>query len=277
MLTGYFVGDRDPGLIDASLPLAAYTDPATFVLNSAHDPVYVDSNEELDFDPDTGQLVYKEVVGSAFVPFTIKASDIVAGTADDDRVYYETNQGDRQLSGWVHNIAPGNGEIELTYTSFAAFRTTYGSGPGSQQNDNFITFGNATPSALIPRTGSASYSGIALGGAELAGIGYDGTVHGTSDLTANFNAASFTSKLVLFTDEMTPRSIGTFLFNGNIYESGFGGNVSEYPTYSGQMVGDFYGPHADEYGYAWTVNYYTSAPGGALGNTLYGIAVGKKD
>ncbi len=277
LLAGYFVGAKDQALIDASTPLAAYSSPVTFATNTALYPSYVDGGVELDFDPAANRFVFQDSYNHSPLPFVIKASDIVAGTQNAARIEYNTNEGDRQLSGWVHNSAPGNSEINLTYTSFAAFETHYDFGAGTQEKHYMLTFGNVTPEALMPRSGTARYSGIAIGQAEMASTGYVGGVHGTSGLTADFGNGTFASEITLFTDQATPQSLGTYLFDGGIGTMGMYGTATGYPDYTGQVSGDFYGPNADEYGFAWALHYYTSAVGGALGNTFYGIAVGKKD
>ncbi|KPL67944.1 hypothetical protein SZ64_07320 [Erythrobacter sp. SG61-1L] len=277
LLAGYFVGAKDQALIDASTPLAAYSSPVTFATNTAQYPADVDGGVELDFDPAANRFVFHDSYNHSPLLFTIKQSDIVAGTQAAARIEYSTNEGDRQLSGWVHNSAPGNSEINLTYTSFAAFETRYDFGLGTQEKQYMLTFGNVTPEALMPRSGTARYSGIAIGQAEMASTGYIGGVHGTSGLTADFGNGTFASEITLFTDQATPQSLGTYLYDGGIGTNGLYGTATGHHDYTGQLSGDFYGPNADEYGFAWTLYYYTSAVGGALGNSFYGIAVGKKD
>ena len=126
----------------------------------------------------------------------------------------------------------------------------------------FLSFGIETPYSLLPKTGSATYSGIARGTGWVPQLAYSGDVSGTSQLSVDFALAQLTMTLNLSADDPGNSVIGSYAMNGNIAANGFYGNV---------FRGNFYGPNANEFGAVW----HLTAPPGQM--NLSGVAAGKKN
>jgi hypothetical protein len=159
----------------------------------------------------------------------------------------------------------------LSYTSFAAFTPNQAdlSNPRTLQ---FFVFGKTTPSVLIPSGGTATYSGIVEGGADVPRLGNNGAISGTSSLTADFGAGTVVLNLHLVANDGADSVIGDYGINAQIASNGFFGS-SSYATYVGDVRGDFNGPSADEFGAVWDLLQDDSY--GRM--QAAGIAVGKKN
>jgi hypothetical protein len=140
----------------------------------------------------------------------------------------------------------------------------------------FMLFGNQTPTNVMPRTGTASYSGV------VAGAGQSNSqasleISGTSKFTADFAAESLDALLTLYAKptgaSSSPALLGTFDYvastGNNVI---WGGLSSSDSSLSGQMSGHFYGPNAEEIGVGWTLD---QASGDML--EAGGVAVGKRN
>jgi hypothetical protein len=170
----------------------------------------------------------------------------------------------------VFNPGPTNPQLVMTYTSFADFSVTNNSAPMPLTSTNLIVFGVPTPSAQAPRTGTATYSGLAFGkgSAGATALNFDGT----SSFTANFGAATFnasvslTARNPLNSDNfvLAPLTFSGSIFNG-LQISGSGVN---------DFSGTFFGPNAAEFGAAFSKN----GTDVVLGNfSVLGVAFGKKN
>jgi hypothetical protein len=196
------------------------------------------------------------------------------GPSDLDR---KTTKFDVFSRDWVDyadllEIARPNAEIELTYTSFGVVTELY-----STPTITFFAVGSRTPQAQMPRTGTATFSGIA------DGYWIDGSttrrLYGSkATLSADFAAGQVTSRLELrghgdafgaFSSAPTS-PLGDFVGSGPISGAAFSGSYGTSGGYGGTFVGAFNGPAADEFGLAFQLQ-------GALGQKAFGVAVGKRD
>jgi len=276
LFAGYFVGARDEVLAKAFTPWNALTGSSSFDLWSVNDPFYFDKLS-IDYNSATGGYVFHDLFFNYPVDVAFGPGDIDPARSDASRIWYEGDPAGSHISGWLNNPAAGNPQIDLTYTRFGEFES-YPEPPSSVPRDHHVVFGNATPIDLIPRAGTATYTGIALGTGELPFLGYTGGIHGTSTMAVNFGDWTLTSQLKLFTDEAVPQAIGTFDFDAAFDTYRFTGLVRNYPPNTGSMEATFFGPHAEEFGYIWNIGILENLdPGLARWNNMRGIAVGTKD
>jgi hypothetical protein len=135
----------------------------------------------------------------------------------------------------------------------------------------YVAFGSATPAGAVPITGSASYSGIIAGTADIMQPDYlyggyfpDG-VGGSVHLNFDFAAGTLGGSMFLQVNGgMNPIDVGTFAFINTVFSAGS-------PTYSGKFdsavsgtnyfLGRFTGPTAQETIGAWALPFVFSGDG----------------
>jgi hypothetical protein len=117
-----------------------------------------------------------------------------------------------------------------------------------------FAFGNLTPTASVPATGSATFNGTTIGvGAATSGS----TVYalqGTAQIIANFATQSVTTNLTnlgtknIWTNAVgsLPNLSGTSTISGNAYAGTIAGT-----GLTGTINGNFYGPAAQETAGVW--------------------------
>jgi hypothetical protein len=135
----------------------------------------------------------------------------------------------------------------------------------------YFAFGTPTPAGAVPTTGSASFTGRAIGSSDVMDAdhlygGYTPRgVDGTVDLNFNFGSGALTGVLDLYlNDGMNPISLGQYNFTQTVFSPGS-------TTYSGRFDtslsginffnGRFTGPSANETIAAWAVPFRIN-PGG---------------
>lgn len=167
------------------------------------------------------------------------------------------------------NPGANNPRIALTYTSYADVTIT---GRTTSVEREFAVFGNATPEAQMPRSGTGSYAGIVFGAGDLSGTPLE--IDGTSALQVDFGGQTFTTALTIRGRESgasASTSLGVLNYDGYIAGAGlFGDLVSS--TDQGSLLGHLYGPNAAEFGFVF--EYDGNTPNGRL--DLKGGAVGKR-
>lgn len=207
---------------------------------------------------DAGQVRYDAgaasytLVGSLVPQVTFGSGDKVAASSNATVTAYQKTSGSRQDNLALFNAGSGNPVLALTYVSYGAQQSITDRGSSIDVDTAFFTFGVATASSDMPRTGTASYRTNLDGQfADASGV-Y--AVGGASSLTADFAAAT-----VAFS--MTPvgtnvisggtKTFGTQTVNAAI-QSGtnrFSGTGTANPQgYRGALTGAFYGPQAAEVG-----------------------------
>jgi hypothetical protein len=126
-----------------------------------------------------------------------------------------------------------------------------------------------TPSAQIPRSGTADYTGVAYGFGSAGGNSFEAS--GTSSLSANFATSAFTASVNLdatvqatnVVTTLAPKTFSGNIINGTTFGSAFDG-----------FLGRFFGPNAAEFGA--TFNFNGNDPViGSFG--VSGVALGKRN
>jgi len=169
---------------------------------------------------------------------------------------------------------PGRG-VALTYTTFGNVVDGYYT--ASPVEIVYFAAGSITPQSEVPKTGSATFEGIA------DGLWIDGAktfrLYGSpASLTADFGSGRVTSRLELrghadaFGNfEAAPTTVlGTFTGTGQIFSSAnYSGVYEPAAGYSGTFGGYFHGPAANEFGLSFQLK-------GSPGQSVIGAAVGKR-
>jgi hypothetical protein len=169
----------------------------------------------------------------------------------------------------------GNPRVQLTYTTYGLWLSGAGGDSSRSFNARVFVSGQTTPTANVPTTGSASYTGIVDGYVSAGGTGYR-LLGSTGTLTANFATGAVNTSLLLKgnSDVDTGRlgeneTFGTVTGNGTVGSgtNRYAGTMSGLSA-SGTFNGSFFGPGANETGYSFSLS------GG--GNTAAGVFVGKQ-
>jgi hypothetical protein len=190
------------------------------------------------------------------------------------RYEYDDSSGTHLAELQLLNDSPSNSRIQLTYLTYGIYFDAAGPQSARSFNTGVFLLGQETTAANMPRTGSGTYSGIVDGYASFGGTGYR-LLGSTGTLTANFATGGISTSLFLSgnSDFLTGTS-GAFRTFGTL--SGTGAITSGTNEYSGDLsgfgmigafAGQFFGPAANETGYAF------GAVGG--GDTIAGVFVGK--
>jgi hypothetical protein len=214
--------------------------------------------------------------------FSNAQRDVGASTPDVDlfRTTYLSNP------AVVRKLAP-TATVALSYASFAEISIQRNAFKVSDAV-YYVSFGN--PTIQMPRTGSASYSGLAMGSAEVRWLDDSGWQYdiyellGTSSLNVDFGTASFVMAIGGLG--------GARVFSGP--DRGAGYDSVSFPTltFNGQIAGawmmgtdvdrsfagGFYGPNADEFaGVFRSINIPAFQDDYSSSTTLSGAVAGKKD
>ena len=127
----------------------------------------------------------------------------------------------------------------------------------------YIAFGVPTPEGGVPTTGSATFSGLVQGNADVmqADYLYGGYVplyvEGNVTLSFNFGTGSLTGAMTLYgRDGMNPFEIGKFNFTDTVFSAGsttYSGRFATTAEGDNFFVGRFTGPNAEETIGAWAL------------------------
>jgi hypothetical protein len=126
--------------------------------------------------------------------------------------------------------------------------------PATLGTNGALAFGNLTPAASVPATGSATFNGTAtgLGTASSGDTVY--ALQGNAQIVANFSSQSVTTSLkslntINISTSATgsvPDLTGTSAISGNAYSGAIGGG-----GLAGTIAGNFYGAPAQETAGVW--------------------------
>jgi hypothetical protein len=159
----------------------------------------------------------------------------------------------------------------LNYSSFGQWSI---STAGSTMSTGFYGVGSPTPTASVPTTGSANYSGVAIGVAVLnqSSTGY--LFNGIATLSAIFSSNTISggiSNIKAFTAGQSNTPVGTLnavnFTGGTISGNGFAGSAStsspagtaaDISGASGTFRGNFFGPAAQEAGGTFSLSNTTT-------------------
>ena len=133
----------------------------------------------------------------------------------------------------------------------------------------YVAFGTATPAGGVPITGSASYSGIAAGTADIMQAdnlygGYAPTaLNGSVNLNFDFGAGKLSGSMSLsgFDGYL---NLGPFNFVNTVYSAGstsYSGKFDSAVSGTNFFLGRFTGPNAQETIGAWAVPFHYAGDG----------------
>lgn len=189
----------------------------------------------------------------------------------------------------INDMSDATGLSYMKFGTWISGNTTLNISSSVDTSLGVYAFGVATPTNAMP-TGSATYSGTAVGYGQSAGL--DGDVYATvyaykatANLTVNFSSNTFSGTITspTFTNLLNPNGTpftSISLNSGTISGNGFsgtsitvngaptygGGSTTHYDTTTGSYGGKFYGTSAVEAGGTFTVagdakNYVTGSFG----------------
>ena len=219
-------------------------------------------------------------VTSGFGNYTRATSIVVYDPATDTYTLRDTGSLSTQSSFGPSNIASTSGNfiiysknggaetfrlldksaVALTYVDYGEWKRSSTSNGTTSVNDTFVVFGSKTPSASVPRTGSASYTTM-----------YDGNFVDKNGEHALSGAGSMTadwaSGTLSYTANINGVPSGSLAFAGsgsiNFRSAGFTTSTSS-GGYNFSQSGNFYGPSADEVGGLFRLWNRTGAGQGAF-------------
>jgi hypothetical protein len=260
----------------------------TLVLGSGYSGNYGADPSTISYDSTSGKYTIARERGYSG-NFSFGPSDQVSGSSSfttykvhDD---YDPDLTTKNVTVGLFKTGANNPQIALTYASYGFYNfPTLRSQPDSIDNYAFFPFGNPTPVGSIPTSGSATYNGI------VDGIYGDTTgiyrMSGTSTLSASFAGQSLTTSMTFTGTNLAsggaPLVSQTYTGSASFVQpvpninGQFGGHLSssQNPGVSGQFIGSFYGPAAEEFAYSFRLfNGTTSANATTFG---VGVALGKK-
>lgn len=201
------------------------------------------------------------------------------GTQPDSRfVEYNFQRAGQNARVLFYRYGADNSQLQLSYASFYRFRLEPSGGGTAYVRDIPVLYGLRTSADLVPKTGTASYSGIVFGsGSHNDGItAYEAT--GTSKFNINFSALSVSGNLDIILTKLTDGTsfnFGTHTFvslilNGAEFSGPVNGDGSQ------AIRGFLFGPGANEIGAGFDVKSpYNGVPGDQIFVT--GVTVGKRD
>jgi hypothetical protein len=266
-VTGAFTG-RQAGPAPANMTLANLS-PNTILYGTSarlHTQRFVDPaqlGQALTYPGAHDGLHYKLAEWEYLVPNSqarFVTGDLTSSSADLDVYETTTNAGDiYRLSIFQPS---GNGQIELTYSTFAEFHVQFETGgTGDVADRTFITAGLLAPhGTLEARTGTATYRGIAFGAAATRDASRSLSVSGTSQFDIDFTTEGYGGWLELTGVDVADGSIVNFGRFDLISGSGFDAEsfrtafqLSD-PTLSSGITMHFYGPTGEELAGAFEIN-----------------------
>ena len=109
-----------------------------------------------------------------------------------------------------------------------------------------LAFGDLTPQASVPATGSATFNGTTIGIGGPIATGANSALKGDTQIIANFATQSVTTKFSNFTAGVIPDLSGSSIIAGNAYAGTLSGGAL-----TGTINGNFYGSAAQETAGVW--------------------------
>lgn len=259
----------EQGFVTGSLELDANYN--TYWLTSNNQPYGSGTSLKLYVDPSTGTVTVYDTLGGG-VPFGEGNEIGDAGYRSWGRNSLEAGRRLRFLN--PEETTSDHPEFQLTYTSYGSYTVDSSLRGGNERLiDTFFYFGIPTAPDSLPRSGSASYQGIAAGKLYDFQAEYD--LYGTATLVADFASGNIETEMWL--KGYTPgREIDLGVFDGlakiTTGQNAFrGGWIASSAGFEGSILGAFFGPEAEEFGYTFGIHKPDlSAIGG-------GVVVGGQD
>lgn len=212
---------------------------------------YARATSAVVYDPATDTYTVRDT-GSLTTTSTFGPSDI-SSTSGNFTIY--SKNGGTETFRLLNKSAVG-----LTYVDYGEWKRSSTTSGTTSVNDTYLVFGNKTPRAAVPRTGSASYTTMYDG--NLVDKNGEHALGGTGSMTANWGTGSLN-----YTATITGAPAGTLNFAGNgsinFRSAGFTTTTTS-GGYSFAQYGNFYGPAANEVGGLFRLWNRTSAGQGAF-------------
>lgn len=293
--TGTFVGGRDDSLRSDARGITELPQPTDLTYFEDQSSIRNGSIQKITYDP-SAQTYSVELLDehlSNAAPYILRygPNNLVTGSSDASFDAFTVNG--QSISGQpivysVHQLKlnKSNPTLALTYASLAEIKTNLNTGSGTNNDRNYVAFGISTPVYQVPRGGSGTFEGVALGsGTREIRSAYGSNVEqydlsGTFVFNADFANSSFASILNLNGKNLS--SGADYAFKTYDFTGAISGNKFSTADNSRTFAGGFFGPNAAELGGQFQVldnvlinpdDYYNSS--NVLSN-LYGAFAGKK-
>lgn len=243
----------------------------------------------IDYDSASGTYTVRAGAGSA----TFGAADRTSSTGFTDVYKKQAGTVTDQLTlfGNVRTGGPQtNAPVALTYLSYGlwAHADTPAGQPANQQTSQvqktYLLFGFPSTSANMPRTGVASYQTAVTGNVIEVGLGAlpEDNVSGTATFDVDFGSGAVKTDLIL-ARATSQAPLGTFNGTGTLTSDQFAGSFTSSARYftSGSFNGGFFGPTAQEMGYAFQILKHNPDPFAGASplpsdTAISGVVVGTK-
>ncbi|NLR37828.1 transferrin-binding protein-like solute binding protein [Novosphingobium sp. ERW19] len=265
-------------------------DSQYYVVNglSPAEQALLDTNVEVTYNPTNKSYVLtSKTTGTNFgnavqLSQTLAAADYKAAESTST---FDVYRG-ADYTARVFKVGSGNPSIALTYTSFAEVVRTDTVDGRQVATHYYVPFGGLTPSFQIPRTGSASYSGVVYGYGRNGATQREASLSGTSTFTADFAAGTGSAVLALTATDVgnnATSSLGNFTYSGSLAGNCPGCGVGNTFTLRGTgtdvlstsfLNGMFFGANAAEWGGSFLLQLN---PLGGQQSIYSGVTVGKKN
>nr|WP_246465531.1 transferrin-binding protein-like solute binding protein [Novosphingobium jiangmenense] len=248
----------------------------------------LDSNIEVTYNPTDKSYVLTSKTtgvnfgGAAQLSQTLAAADLK--TAESSSTFDVYRGAD--YTARVFKFGSGNPSIALTYASFAEVVRTDTVDGRQVTTHYYVPFGGLTPSFQIPRTGSATYSGVVYGYGRNGATQREASLSGTSTFTADFAAGTGSAVLALTATDVSNNaasSLGSFTYSGSLAGNCPGCGVGNTFSLRGSgtdvlstsfLNGMFFGANAAEWGGSFLLQL---SPLGGQQSIYTGVTVGKKN
>jgi C-lobe and N-lobe beta barrels of Tf-binding protein B len=283
--SGTFVGGRDAAATNTVKGLKDLTAPTDLAFSAVRTSNSAGDVTQVNYDPATQTFRFSftdtALLGAPTRVVALSpASQAAGGTAS--YAAYAGSGADFSYTAKLLVPSATNPTLALTYASLADISRLTNAANFTSSTRDVVPFGVPTPILVMPRSGSGTFSGTALGTGTVTVRTANGStsnsydLSGTSLLRADFFASSFSAQLNL----NGVNSVGggalafsPYNFNGTITGNGFS-TANNGMTFAGQ----FYGPAANEFGAYFKV--LDTAIGAGLGDTtltdLVGATVGRR-
>lgn len=198
---------------------------------------YARATSTVVYDPSTGTYTIRDT-GSLTTKSSFGPSDVDAGASTTEFTVYSKNGGTETFR------LLNKSAVALTYVDYGEWIRSATSSGTTSVNDTYLVFGSKTPSASMPRTGSASYT-----------TSYDGALvdkngrhalDGSGTMSADFAAGTLG-----YSATINGAPTGSLSFAGSGAISARNGSFQTSTSsggYSFTQNGNFYGPNAEEVG-----------------------------
>lgn len=222
------------------------------------------------------------IIQDGTASFTAKRSDLVNSQDYTKAIDHSgpTATDSLKVFGNIRSPNPaGVPPIKLSYLSYGVW--SHSDLQSNVSRNTFFLFGFPTQPSNMPKSGSAQYTGLAFGRQVFASHPEDPTIaSGTATFTADFGTGAVDTKLSL-TVEWNDEYNGSGVISSNGFSGMFTQSTDSRFT-GGGFIGAFFGPNAEEAGYAFHLsgnrNPYSGASLRGYFGDFYtqGVVVGTK-